>query len=323
MRAMPLLASLLSALFSATVSPISDAAGEIGEQPVQQTTHPADIGNGQGPANDAHPAANFRRSPAHLTVVFGQSGKVDAGGLPVPPLEATLGPAPLHEVQSAQKKKPDPKTGEHEPNRSVDLPRGQTWESGALTLFISVASLLVAGFAGIASWNAARAARSSACSAKKTLAHIVDASRAELRAYIGVESAQMRFPTPAAPVAEGVIKNFGQTPAHDVRQWVHLWIEAYPLTIDLPLPPPDFVMGQSVLAPGAHTSMFMPKEPPVRPEEIRELGTATGTIWVYGEVTYRDVFGERHRTRYRLFYGGSEGVRDGRLKPDQEGNDAT
>ena len=67
----------------------------------------------------------------------------------------------------------------------------------------------------------------------------------------------------------------------------------------------------------------MPKEPPVPPQAVHLLGTPAGTIYVYGEVWYIDVFEIERSTRYRLIYGGLEGVCDGRMSHDTGGNDAT
>lgn len=145
----------------------------------------------------------------------------------------------------------------------------------------------------------------------------------QLRAYVLIAGGDIKFPDPGAPEAQIVLKNFGQTPAYNVRMWIHMWIEQYPLQVMLPTPPENFRMATSILPPGGHTDMFMRKEPPVSPQAIQLLGTTAGTIYVYGEVRYLDVFQVERSTKYRLMYGGAEGVRDGRMNPASEGNLAT
>ena len=62
------------------------------------------------------------------------------------------------------------------------------------------------------------------------------------------------------------------------------------------------------------------------------IGTASLTLYVYGELRYRDTFGKDWATKYRLIHGGNEGTgkrtgKDGDegwlLKPDAEGNETT
>lgn len=65
----------------------------------------------------------------------------------------------------------------------------------------------------------------------------------ELRAYFLVDSAIIKFPTPAAPVAHVVFRNFGKTPAYRAKLWIHMWIERHPLRVILPEPPANFHHG--------------------------------------------------------------------------------
>jgi hypothetical protein len=66
----------------------------------------------------------------------------------------------------------------------------------------------------------------------------------------------------------------------------------------------------------------MPKEPPVGKQYIPLLGTAAGTIYVYGIIKYRDVFKRDCTTKYRLIYGGREPVHGNWMKHDSDGNEA-
>ena len=119
----------------------------------------------------------------------------------------------------------------------------------------------------------------------------------QLRAYVLVACGEVKFPNPGTPEAQLVLRNFGQTPAHNVQVWIHLWIEQYPLRVVLPTPPMDFRMATSILPPGGHTNMFIPKDPPVPSQAIRFLGTPAGTIYVHGEIQYVDVCFRLHARR--------------------------
>src|SRR5262249_25089545 len=136
--------------------------------------------------------------------------------------------------------------------------------------------------------------------------------------------ATMHFPTPGAPEAHVGFKNFGKTPAYDVRVWVHMWIERHPLRIELPIPGPDFKLAASIVPPGGPVDIYMPKVPPVYESVISLLGTPQGTIYVYGQVRYFDIYRKVERvTDYRLIWGGPERPREGRMGADGEGNSAT
>jgi hypothetical protein len=159
-----------------------------------------------------------------------------------------------------------------------------------------------------------------------------DTAERQLRAYVCVDSALLKFPQPDVPEAQIHFKNCGQTPAYDVRGWIHTWFDECPLKVVLPSAPADLRKGTETLAPGRHSIFVAPKKPPLPPQFLQILGTPKFTLYVYGEVRYKDIFGMERSTKYRLIHGGAEGVRSVRdkqgvetwlLKPDAEGNDAT
>src|SRR5438270_891873 len=91
----------------------------------------------------------------------------------------------------------------------------------------------------------------------------------------------MKFKRPDSPVVVVEMKNCGQTPAVDVRQWIHIWIEDWPLEETLPEPPPNFQVSTATLHPGGVNTMSRTKIPPVSSEAIKLLGTPEATIYVY------------------------------------------
>lgn len=158
--------------------------------------------------------------------------------------------------------------------------------------------------------------------AQNSLELMRDTAQKQLRAYISVVSAKIEFPEPGRPKSTLTFRNAGQTPAHDVQIWIHQWIAACPLGVTLPTPPRSFTMAKSTLGAGAccHMQNEAP-HPVVDAAHLDLVGTAEGTIYVYGEISYLDVFGLKHTQKYRLMHGGSEPAPPGALKPCGEGNE--
>jgi hypothetical protein len=159
-----------------------------------------------------------------------------------------------------------------------------------------------------------------------------DTAIRELRACVCLSNAVIEFRQERAPEIRIYIKNYGKTPAYDVRWWTETWIAEYPPKQPLPKPPPNFVTAISVLAPGGkpHTMVTL-QNPPIPEDQMPKLGTRELTLYAYGKVTYRDAFGNERYTEYRLMHGGLEpihmrdknGIKVGLLKTDLEGNEAT
>jgi hypothetical protein len=165
---------------------------------------------------------------------------------------------------------------------------------------------------------------------ERIISQMQDTAQRQLRAYVSVPTALLNFKTPEAPEVQVHIKNTGQTPAYDTQGWIHMWLESYPLAIVLPEPPEDFHKAKELLGPDCIRVFVntMNIAVPLLPV----IGTPFGTIYVYGEIRYKDAFGENRFTKYRFIYGGNEGVRNSKpdsngvitalLKPASDGNEA-
>jgi hypothetical protein len=57
------------------------------------------------------------------------------------------------------------------------------------------------------------------------------------------------------------------------------------------------------------------------PEQIAALRDGMMTLWVYGEIHYRDAFGIDRFTRYRFQIGGGVGIQGVNLAISEEGNE--
>lgn len=157
-----------------------------------------------------------------------------------------------------------------------------------------------------------------------------EASRiVELRAYVGVSRVFLDMTNPALPIGAVEIGNFGQTPAYKVRQWVSITPHSYPLTIKLVNGGGD-LSSMAVLSSGVKHSSIVPLKKPFPATAIPAIGTPQLTIYVFGGVTYEDVFGIARHVTYRFIYGGPEGPKQitegsktlGTMSPDTEGNES-
>jgi hypothetical protein len=201
---------------------------------------------------------------------------------------------------------------QHDANRQIQRVEitAQPADGGA------VASAVITGLALLASWGAIWLLW-------RQNNHMRDSSERQLRAYICITGGDFRMVN-RIPCAAVVFKNCGQTPAYDVRSWIHLWNEEYPLKVNLPVPDDEFRMSRNVIGPGSDSTQIVPERgaQPIPDVFSKDVGTEKWTIYVYGEIRYRDAFGKHRYTKYRLIYGGPEGGRGNILCPDVEGNEA-
>ena len=148
----------------------------------------------------------------------------------------------------------------------------------------------------------------------------------ELRAYVHVDTAEINVENRNAPSIKVTARNFGRTPAMNVRHWIHMWTEKYPLLVRIYCLFRRMVFRWRHLC--CHQAVItkcpsIESHPPLPDIVASLLGTPEATLYVYGEISYRDVFGENRNTRYRLMYGGTEPVDEKHLKPDVDGNEFT
>jgi hypothetical protein len=189
------------------------------------------------------------------------------------------------------------------------------------------ALVFVAGITGFLIWIQASETAKATQAMLRQVEVTTDTAERQLRAYLCVSRSEVKFPMEGIAVASVHVKNCGVTPAYEVRHWIHTWLEAHPLSVSLPTPAEDFKMSTAIL--GASDFHIMESEPHViDPNWIPAFGTKMATLYVYGRIEYRDVFGKTRFTNYRLIYGGmhnrpktKEG--NGILSHDVDGNDAS
>jgi hypothetical protein len=181
--------------------------------------------------------------------------------------------------------------------------------------------------AGAATDNAV-AARDNAIAAKTTADLMADTAQRELRAYICLANALLKFYGPNLFEGQVTMKNCGKTPAYKVDPRILTWIGECPLPSEFELPWPANIGAAeetAVLGPDQEHILIRLRDP------VAEIGSPLGrpnaTVYVYGVVMYEDAFGKKQSTKFCLTWGGRMTRRNGEdwgvLQSYSEGNDAT
>lgn len=161
--------------------------------------------------------------------------------------------------------------------------------------------------------NALNAAKEATGIAERT-------AKFQSRPYLFPSHAGFKINDAGEPIAEVVIKNFGQTPAINKRGWTHSWVECYPLHDALPEAPDDLPMGSAVIGPGATSEAMQPHGGPLNEYSRAEIEAGRAALYVYGFGSYMDIFGNEHFYRFIYFASGEGALDRGRLSPYSSGN---
>lgn len=147
-----------------------------------------------------------------------------------------------------------------------------------------------------------------------------DTAERQLRAYVSPSVAWLDVSDDGHVVGHVHTKNYGSTPAINERHWISLWVEKFPLRVELTDAPDDFQMGSAVLGPGGHHEMAHSLPNPICENIKAEIREGRVAIYVYGKITYDDIYGEPHESRYIYFCTGKEAFEEGRVGPYMAGN---
>jgi hypothetical protein len=144
-----------------------------------------------------------------------------------------------------------------------------------------------------------------------------DTARQQLRAYVGVVDHEIKVSVGASGHVQVRIKNFGQTPAFNVRYWMNEGPFDYPLK--QALPEKAFQPGTIVLFP---TDVFSPTLTitPLDNALQDALRRESKRLYVYGRIVY-DSFGTSYTTDFRLYYAAGL-IQQGRMAWAEDGNSA-
>lgn len=174
----------------------------------------------------------------------------------------------------------------------------------------------------------AAAAQRSTEIATQTATQTEDTAKRQLRAYIVAHGAVLNCDaggvvTPyvaAGSRAIGTLEftNTGLTPALNVRVCIQIGQRL------LPLAPESFVLipidheSKTVLGAGRSTRSDAVSPGVVSVSSISNLATGAEAVYLFGEISYDDIFGEAHVTAFRL--RNKSGLYDGSMTFCNEGN---
>jgi hypothetical protein len=144
--------------------------------------------------------------------------------------------------------------------------------------------------------------------------------QAQTRAYVSVSNAGFKIKENGEPVASITIKNFGSTPSLNQRGWMQMWVEDFPLKIKLPEPEDQIMMSSGLVGRGSWQQSVHPRLTVLNDFEQREIRKGTAALYMYGRVTYEDVFGYTLQLDWILHCHGEEAFESRRFSPYIEGN---
>jgi hypothetical protein len=158
---------------------------------------------------------------------------------------------------------------------------------------------------------------------QKALQHAELTAERQLRAYVHVAAAS------ASPVGTLInfyleVKNFGQTPAYEVKLSFVIKLADLPEKASDLVPPDTPNISQAILPPqvSIHDNFTPPQQ--LTPNQILKIGSEKAAIFVAGQITYRDIFGRDRLTEFRYYLGKQTGEQtSGALAISAEGNRAT
>jgi hypothetical protein len=156
-----------------------------------------------------------------------------------------------------------------------------------------------------------------------TLRHGRESAQRQLRAYMSVRRATLMD---AAGTQEGrvILENNGETPARYVRGWISVGPQNYPTAESVFARRQHPIVSQATVGKGRRAILQAKLANPLTDFEKSAIAHGHAAIYMFGEVTYEDVFGEEWVTPFRFAAGGHYGPipKDGRLAVCEKGNDA-
>lgn len=186
------------------------------------------------------------------------------------------------------------------------------FEFGAL-----LATLLVTAWAAVAASRAARAA-DQAVEITRQLGQI------ELRAYLSLSGSAIRgLREGLDPTADLTFRNDGTTPATIFLAETYIGMYPYPKHGELRRPDLADLPSRHVLTHGGDFTNHPKLNKALTAQDVFDLQSGRKIIYVYGTITYFDIFQEKRVLEFRLMTGGPVPLREGALAWCSEGNRST
>jgi hypothetical protein len=188
------------------------------------------------------------------------------------------------------------------PDVIVNLPEkvDSEWEIAA-----GVGTLIL-GFATLLLWRETR----------RLVKEGAETSRHQLRAYVLPRKATFAR-TAGLSVVQVECQNYGQTPAYYCTNWINAVIREYPLDSELLLKRRN---AAGFMAPGVPYYLRTHSNIKLTSEQVKAIREGTKAIYVYGEITYFDIYmKDIWITRFR-FVSVDEHFKEERFRIAEAGN---
>ncbi|MHB8268812.1 hypothetical protein [Bradyrhizobium sp.] len=150
-----------------------------------------------------------------------------------------------------------------------------------------------------------------------------DTAQRQLRAYVYVDpgNGEIRIGLPISIAM--LVKNAGQTPAHETRVWTKVEVIDFPLRENLKIELPDDAVPKLVIHPGTFAyGIQIQRDAPLTATEGAALRADSKRVFLWGVIFYKDVFNRDRETHFRLSFGG-EAFAMKKLQWCEDGNTAT
>ena len=150
-----------------------------------------------------------------------------------------------------------------------------------------------------------------------------DTAERQLRAYAWAQTKPTRNISGNFEI-QTIIKNTGQTPAHEVQSWTMTDFFDHPLPSGhaFKSAPAVLVGPEFVVNPGSEHSMNTRRETAIPDDDIAAIEAGTKGLYYWGEVRYRDAFNEIRYSRFRFRWNKEPGAGRGFWSYCDKGNEA-
>lgn len=183
--------------------------------------------------------------------------------------------------------------------------------------FFTLLLVVFTGLLAVATWRLWRSTEALVIGSEKT-------AERQLRAYVNISMAMAK---PNGETFDYYIeaKNFGQTPAYNVRLKYGVELRDFPSTSPFTFPEGP-VASSAVLPPGIPMHDAFTPAQVLGPNQRKDFNEGRKAIYVIGTITYDDIFdkSEPRLTEFRYMFGGNVGIHpEGALCVCEQGNRAT
>jgi hypothetical protein len=167
-------------------------------------------------------------------------------------------------------------------------------KAGELQAQYALFGLVLVGATLVATFGAVIAAFSAASSARRTVETMNKTSERQLRAYVNVSGIRIKQIDNSLVRVVASFKNFGQTPAYEVRTSIRM-------TLDGPPPPSEFEVPSATEPFGTSSpqgELQLLDEISLADGQAADIQNGTLRLYVYGDINYVDTFGKERITWY-------------------------